>query len=127
MPSAASLANLKRPWRRGESGNAAGKHPSYRECQRLCRQHAPDAARVLIELMHNPEAPPHVRALAANSVWNHAWPPREHVELNGEGGIPALRIEFVTAPQHTEREAIEGSAPRVIDAIELDSTESSGK
>jgi len=55
----------------------------------------------------------------ANSLLDRGFgKPKEHVELNGGIGVPALRIEFVSAQQHTEREAIEGQ--RVIDALQFD-------
>ena len=67
--------------------------------------------RILRRCVNDEDAPWNVRVLAANSLLDRGFgKPKEHVELNGGTGVPALRIEFVSAQQHTEREAIDGKA-----------------
>jgi len=120
----AQLANLRpRRWNPGESGNARGKRQSHRECMRLARKAAPDAMRVVIELMHDPEVPPAVRLAASSCVLDRALGKAStHVEAGDETAIPALRIEFVQANGSNDQRTIDDDSNlRVIEAIEFGS------
>ena len=58
-------------WPPGRSGNPGGRTPQYAECQSLCRDASPDAARRLIELMYSPDE--RVSLMAADKVLERAW------------------------------------------------------
>ena len=101
-----------------------GKHPNYRQVLNPCRKNSVDAVRVAIELMNDREVPPAVRLGALTCVHDRAWGRADkHVELNAESGAPALRIEFVTAPQSNQRTINGASDSHVIEAIEFDPTQ----
>jgi len=94
---------------------------TYRQVLRLARAAASDCVRTLIR-------PENARAAAAQTVVDRAWGKAPaHAEVSGEHSFPGLRIEYVAAPQHSERGAIEANPPRVIEAIELDPRDSNGK
>jgi len=116
--SPAQLRNL-RPYAKGQTGNHSGRPPKYHDVLRAARLASPDAVRVLRQCIGDPEAPWAARVRAAELILDRAFgKPKEPSELRAETSIPALRIEFVSTSQHTEREAIEGQ--RVIDALSFD-------
>lgn len=52
--------------------------------------------------MNDAEAPWPSRVAAANALLDRAWgEPKEHVQIDGEGGTPLLRIQFVDAVDTT--------------------------
>jgi hypothetical protein len=58
-------------WRPGQSGNPGGRTPEFVDCQRLCREASPDAARRLIGLMYSEDE--RVALMAADKVLDRAW------------------------------------------------------
>jgi hypothetical protein len=58
-------------WRPGQSGNPGGRTIEFADCQRLCREASPDAARRLIELMYSEDE--RVALMAADKVLERAW------------------------------------------------------
>jgi predicted DNA-binding transcriptional regulator YafY len=58
-------------WRPGQSGNPGGRTIEFADCQRLCREASPDAARRLIELMNSEDE--RVALMAADKVLERAW------------------------------------------------------
>src|ERR1700719_4129918 len=71
-----SLQNLV-PYKKGQTGNPGGKTKQFAQCQRLCREASPDAARRLIELMQSEDE--RVALMAADKVFARAWGrPKEH-------------------------------------------------
>jgi len=74
MPTPTQLAP---PWRKGESDNARGKHPSYRQVLALCRKGSVDAVRPLSELMNSPETPAAAQGYAVPRATGHTGGARE--------------------------------------------------
>lgn len=67
-------ANL---WSKGQSGNPNGKSGLYQQCQKLAREHSPQAIEKLVELMNCDD--PRVQTVAANSILDRAWgKPKEY-------------------------------------------------
>jgi hypothetical protein len=58
-------------WRPGQSGNPGGRTFEFADCQRLCREASPDAARRLIALMNSEDE--RVALMAADKVLERAW------------------------------------------------------
>ena len=58
-------------WRPGQSGNPGGRTLEFADCQRLCREASPDAARRLIDLMYSEDE--RVALMAADKVLERAW------------------------------------------------------
>jgi hypothetical protein len=58
-------------WRPGQSGNPGGRTPEFADCQRLCREASPEAARRLIGLMYSEDE--RVALMAADKVLDRAW------------------------------------------------------
>ena len=59
------------PFRKGQSGNPGGRTKQFAQCQRLCREASPDAARRLIELIQSEDE--RVALMAADKVFERAW------------------------------------------------------
>jgi hypothetical protein len=58
-------------WRPGQSGNPGGRTPEFVDCQRLCREASPEAARRLIGLMYSEDE--RIALMAADKVLDRAW------------------------------------------------------
>src|ERR1700738_4736205 len=66
------------PFPKGKSGNPGGRTKQFAQCQRLCREASPDAARRLIELMQSEDE--RVALMAADKVFERAWGrPKEYL------------------------------------------------
>jgi hypothetical protein len=89
-------------WRPGQSGNPGGRTPEFVDCQRLCREASPDAARRLIGLMYSEDE--RVALMAADKVLDRAW------------GRPK---EPDQPTSHEQRFAAMSPDERAADAIEL--------
>src|SRR4029077_1095800 len=76
-----SLRNLI-PYKKGQTGNPGGKTKQFAQCQRLCREASPEAARRLIELMHS--ADERVALMAADKVFERAWGRPKEYDPNAE-------------------------------------------
>src|SRR6266404_809242 len=64
------------PFPKGKSGNPGGRSKKFAQCQRLCREASPDAARRLIELMQSEDE--RVALMAADKVFDYtSHPPAE--------------------------------------------------
>src|SRR6202022_3717629 len=61
-----SLRNLI-PYKKGQTGNPDGKTKQFAQCERLCREASPDAARRLIELIQSEDE--RVALMAANKIF----------------------------------------------------------
>ena len=59
------------PFQKGKSGNPGGRTKQFAQCQRLCREASPDAARRLIELIQSEDE--RVALMAADKVFERAW------------------------------------------------------
>src|SRR4029077_10358607 len=59
------------PFPKGKSGNPGGRTKQFAQCQRLCREASPDAARRLIELIQSEDE--RVALMAADKVFESAW------------------------------------------------------
>src|ERR1700730_387356 len=59
------------PFPKGKSGNPGGRTKLFAQCQRLCREASPDAARRLIELMQSEDE--RVALMAADKVFERVW------------------------------------------------------
>ena len=59
------------PFPKGKSGNPGGRTKQFAQCQRLCREASPDAARRLIELIQSEDE--RVALMAADKVFERAW------------------------------------------------------
>src|ERR1700726_2082384 len=59
------------PFPKGKSGNPGGRTKLFAQCQRLCREASPDAARRLIELIQSEDK--RVALMAADKVFERAW------------------------------------------------------
>src|SRR5712671_2057715 len=59
------------PFPKGKSGNPGGRTKQFAQCQRLCREASPDAARRLIELIQSEDE--RVALMAAEKVFERAW------------------------------------------------------
>jgi hypothetical protein len=78
-----SLQNLV-PYKKGQTGNPGGKTKQFAQCQRLCREASPEAARRLIELIHSEDE--RVALMAADKVYELAWgKPKEYDPKTEEG------------------------------------------
>jgi len=65
------------PFPKGKSGNPGGRTKQFAQCQRLCREASPDAARRLIELIQSEDE--RVSLMAADKVFERAWgKPRDY-------------------------------------------------
>src|SRR5712671_7867735 len=65
------------PFPKGKSGNPGGRTKQFAQCQRLCREASPDAARRLIELIQSEDE--RVSLMAADKVLERAWgKPRDY-------------------------------------------------
>ena len=59
------------PFPKDKSGNPGGRTKQFAQCQRLCREASPDAARRLIELIQSEDE--RVALMAADKVFELAW------------------------------------------------------
>ena len=59
------------PFPKGKSGNPGGRTKQFTQCQRLCREASPDAARRLIELIQSEDE--RVALMVADKVFERAW------------------------------------------------------
>jgi hypothetical protein len=76
-----SLRNLI-PYKKGQTGNPGGKTKQFAQCQRLCREASPDAARRLIELIQSEDE--RVALMAADKVFERAWGRPKEFDPNAE-------------------------------------------
>ena len=70
------------PFPKGKSGNPGGRTKQFAQCQRLCREASPDAARRLIELMQSEDE--RVALMAADKVLERAWGRPKEYDPNAE-------------------------------------------
>ena len=70
------------PFPKGKSGNPGGRTKQFAQCQRLCREASPDAARRLIELMQSEDE--RVALMAADKVFERAWGRQKEDDPNAE-------------------------------------------
>ena len=70
------------PFPKGKSGNPGGRTKQFAQCQRLCREASPDAARRLIELMRSEDV--RVALMAADKVFERAWGRPKEYDPNAE-------------------------------------------
>src|SRR5258708_15516647 len=75
------------PFPKGKSGNPGGRAKQFAQCQRLCREASPDAARRLIELMQSEDE--RVALMAADKVFERAWGRPKDYDPNAESGKKA--------------------------------------
>lgn len=97
---AAALAQTPRPVpiRRDQSHQAAGIRQQEREVRALARQWTVEALEALVEIMRDHKQPGSVRVSAITYLLDRGWGrPRQSVEVSGEGGIGAIRVELVDA------------------------------
>jgi hypothetical protein len=76
-----SLQNLV-PYKKGQTGNPGGKTKQFAQCQRLCREASPEAARRLIQLIHSEDE--RVALMAADKVYERAWGKPKEYDPNAE-------------------------------------------
>jgi len=96
------LANLK-PFRKGESGNARGRTETFPQQLSFARRNSLRNLEVAAELRDDPETPPNVRLAACVFLHERAWGRPKDIAPEVSAGVPALKIEFVTAPQSDQR------------------------
>src|SRR5258707_11052977 len=77
------------PFQKGKSGNPGGATKQFAQCQRLCREASPDAARRLIELMQREDE--RVALMAADKVFERAWGRPKEYYPNAESAKKACR------------------------------------
>src|SRR6266478_5731245 len=70
------------PFPKGKSGNPGGRTKQFAQCQRLCREASPDAARRLIELIQSEDE--RVALMAADKVFERAWGRPKEYDSNAE-------------------------------------------
>src|ERR1700720_2162279 len=70
------------PFPKGKSGNPGGRTKQFAQCQRLCREASPDAARRLIELIQSEDE--RVALMAADKVYERAWGKPKDYDPNAE-------------------------------------------
>src|SRR6478672_13779709 len=70
------------PFQKGKSGNPGGRTKQFAQCQRLCREDSPEAARRLIELMQSEDE--RVALMAADKVFERAWGRPKEYDPNAE-------------------------------------------
>jgi hypothetical protein len=70
------------PFPKGKSGNPGGRTKQFAQCQRLCREASPDAARRLIELIQSEDE--RVALMAADKVFERAWGKPKEFDPNAE-------------------------------------------
>ncbi len=70
------------PFPKGKSGNPGGRTKQFAQCQRLCREASPDAARRLIELIQSEDE--RVALMAAEKVFERAWGRPKDYDPNAE-------------------------------------------
>src|ERR1700738_1342980 len=70
------------PFPKGKSGNPGGRTKQFAQCQRLCREASPDAARRLIELIQSEDE--RVALMAADKVFERAWGRPKEYDPNAE-------------------------------------------
>jgi hypothetical protein len=70
------------PFPKGKSGNPGGRTKQFAQCQRLCREASPDAARRLIELIQSEDE--RVALMAADKVFERAWGKPKEYDPNAE-------------------------------------------
>src|SRR6267143_1716502 len=70
------------PFPKVKSGNPGGRSKQFAQCQRLCREASPDAARRLIELMQSEDE--RVALMAADKVFERAWGRPKDYDPNAE-------------------------------------------
>jgi hypothetical protein len=70
------------PFPKGKSGNPGGRTKQFAQCQRLCREASPDAARRLIELIQSEDE--RVALMAADKVFERAWGRPKDYDPNAE-------------------------------------------
>src|SRR6266481_3376353 len=75
------------PFPKGKSGNPGGRTKKFAQCQRLCREASPDAARRLIELMQSEDE--RVALMAADKVFERAWGRPKEFDPNAESAKKA--------------------------------------
>jgi hypothetical protein len=86
--------NLRAPWRKGVSGNPAGRppaRPELREIRELAAQYGPEAIQRLVQLMRKSPAP--VQLAAAQALLDRAYgkpvQALEHTGPDGERLLPS--------------------------------------
>ena len=89
-----SLQNL-RPYAKGVNGYRPPK--AFREALGTARRTSVEAIDTAVELMRSHETPAATRLAACAFIWERAWGTTKDAPAEGSQGIPALRIEFVTA------------------------------
>ena len=75
------------PFPKGKSGNPGGRTKQFAQCQRLCREASPDAARRLIELIQSEDE--RVALMAADKVFERAWGRPKDYDPNAESAKKA--------------------------------------
>lgn len=102
-----SVAHLRPPWKRGQSGNPSGNNitPEVRaqlsEARRLCATHALEAVDVYLRLMRSGSEAAKIKA--AGEILDRAGLKAialdvESVETDPQGGEKVVRVRFVDDP-----------------------------
>ena len=113
-----------RPWAKGVSGNPGGIGGNFVKAQMIYREASPEAARVMVGLMDDPD--PRVRGFAADKVMERAWGKARDYDPKNEAPDqppidpaqfpPAVRaqmrrvMELLLKAMPAEAEVIEGEA-----------------
>lgn len=83
---------------RDQSHRTAAVRQVEREVRALARQWTVEALEALVEIMRDTAQPGSVRVSAITYLLDRGWGrPRQAVEISGEGGIGAIRVELVDA------------------------------
>jgi hypothetical protein len=89
-PSEKSLANLI-PFKPGQSGNPSGRRGDYFEALSIYRDAAPEAARVMVELLKSDDE--RVRMFASDKVMERAWGKPKQLSDSGPQSLANLPPE----------------------------------
>src|SRR4029077_12942104 len=123
------------PFPKGKSGNPGGRTKQFAQCQRLCREASPDAARRLIELIQSEDE--RVALMAADKVFERAWGKPKEFDPNAEApkNRPPFDPSLYSVEELKQMQAVmlmiarrEGLIPQEEDeAVELVVQESRGE
>src|ERR1700738_45453 len=122
------------PFPKGKSGNPGGRTKQFAQCQRLCREASPDAARRLIELIQSEDE--RVALMAADKIFERAWGGQKEYDPTAEPPKKAPPFDpklYTTEELRRMQEVMtmiavrQGLIPPEDEAVELAVQESRGR
>ena len=106
-------------WKRGQSGNLAGRPKRDGDLRELARSHTADALATLVAVMNNADAAPSARTSAASAILDRAWGRPEQTlsaSVVGETYIDVLKRINLEIEQEEAEALTEKALPAPSDA-----------